>query len=48
MLYRAYLKDTEFAGDMQKAGSFLATFQNSLGVKNQVDASAAPRPDQPE
>lgn len=48
MLYRAYLKDTEFAGDMQKAGSLLATFQNSLGVKNQVDASAAPRPDQPE
>ncbi len=48
MLYRAYHKDTEFAGDMQKAGSFLATFQNSLGVKNQVDASVAPKPDQPE
>ena len=47
MLYRAYQKDTEYAGDMQRAGVYLQSFQNSLGVKNQVDAGSTPRPSTP-
>lgn len=48
ILYRSYLKDTEYAGDLQRANSYLSAFNGALNVKNQVDAGAAPRPDQPE
>ena len=47
MLYRAYQKDTEYAGDMQRSAMYLQSFQNSLGVKNQVDAGSTPRPSTP-
>ena len=47
MLYRAYQKDTEYAGDMQRAGVYMQSFQQSLGIKNQVDAVSAPRPSTP-
>lgn len=43
ILYRAYQKDTEYAGDLNKAGVYLQTFQGSMGVKNQVDASSTPK-----
>ena len=48
ILYRAYLRDTEYAGDLQRANNYLSAFNGALNVKNQVDAGAAPRPDQPE
>ena len=47
ILYRAYQKDSEYAGDLQKSGSFMQSFQNALGIKTQVDAGAAPRPASP-
>lgn len=47
MLYRAYQKDTEYAGDLQRSGVYLQSFQNSLGIKNQVDAGSTPRPSTP-
>ncbi len=47
MLYRAYQKDVEYAGDLQKSNSFMQSFQNTLGIKTQVDAGAAPRPSTP-
>ena len=47
MLYRAYQKDTEYAGDMNKAGVYMQSFQQSLGIKNQVDAGSTPKPSTP-
>jgi len=47
MLYRAYQKDTEYAGDLQRSGVYMQSFQNSLGIKNQVDAGSSPRPSTP-
>lgn len=43
MLYRAYQKDSEYAGDIQKAAVYYSSFQNALGIKNQVDAGSTPR-----
>lgn len=47
MLYRAYQKDSEFAGDIQRYSGYLQSFQNALGIKNQVDAGTSPRPSTP-
>ena len=47
MLYRSYLKDAEYAGDMNRAGAYLQSFQSAIGVKNQVDAGTSPRPSTP-
>lgn len=47
ILYRAYQKDTEYAGDLQKSANYFNTFQNALGIKQQVDAGATPRPATP-
>ena len=47
MLYRAYQKDSEFAGDLQKSSSYYASFQNALGIKTQADAGSQPRPATP-
>lgn len=47
MLYRAYLKDTEYAGDMNRAGLHHQSFQNSLGIKAQVDQGSSPIPSTP-
>jgi hypothetical protein len=47
MLYRAYQKDTEYSGDLQKSGVYSQSFQNSIGIKNQVDAGSTPRPSTP-
>ena len=47
ILYRAYQKDSEFAGDLQKSGAFMQSFQNALGIKTQAGAGSAPRPASP-
>lgn len=44
VLYRCYQKDSEFAGNSQRAMMHLTGFSNSLGVKTQVDASLTPLP----
>lgn len=47
MLYRAYQKDSEYAGDLQRSASYYASFQNALGIKTQADAGSQPRPATP-
>jgi hypothetical protein len=43
LLYRAYSKDTEYAGNEQRAMTHYSAFYNSLGVKTQGEAAAGPR-----
>lgn len=47
ILYRAYQRDTEYAGDLQRSGVYSQSFQNAIGIKNQVDAGSTPRPSTP-
>lgn len=42
VLYRAYSKDAEYAGNAQRAIGHYAAFQNSLGVKTQNELSSNP------
>lgn len=42
LLYRAYSKDTDYAGNQQRAGNHYQAFNNSLGVKVQAEASSSP------
>jgi hypothetical protein len=42
MLYRAYSKDTDYAGNTQRAGTHYAAFNNSLGVKLQGEQASSP------
>lgn len=42
MLYRAYLKDAEFASDLAKAASFRGSFMEMLGAKTQTDIAFDP------
>ena len=42
-LYRAYLKDGEFAGNFQRAGSHYQLFTQSLGITTQADTVNEPR-----
>ena len=42
VLYRAYSKDTEYAGNVQRASTHYQGFQNSLGQKSQSDMSYSP------
>lgn len=44
VLFRAYSKDTEYAGNMERASMHLQNFANSLGVKMQIDAALTPAP----
>lgn len=39
VLYRAYLKDTEYAGNAQRAVAARQAFENTLGLKAQADAA---------
>jgi hypothetical protein len=41
MLYRAYSKDAEYAGNANRAQSHMMAFASSLGVKSKIDASSA-------
>lgn len=42
LLYRAYSKDTDYAGNAQRAASHYQAFNNSLGVKVQAESSSSP------
>jgi|688.fasta_scaffold12444_6 hypothetical protein len=44
LLYRAYSKDSEYAGNVARAQAHLQAFQNSLGIKTQSDSASTPRP----
>lgn len=44
ILYRAYSKDSEYAGNAQRAQAHYATFANSLGVEIQSTIQVAPNP----
>ena len=47
ILYRAYQKDAEFAGNAQKSAMHYQGFANSLGIKARVDGALSPRPATP-
>lgn len=42
LLYRAYSKDTDYAGNSNRAGVHYQAFNNSLGVKVQSEAASSP------
>jgi hypothetical protein len=44
LLYRAYSKDSEYAGNVARAQAHLQAFQNALGIKTQSDSASTPRP----
>ena len=44
ILYRAYQKDSEYAGNAQRAAMHYQSFSNALGIKTQADAATAPTP----
>jgi len=48
ILYRAYQKDSEYAGNAQRAMMHYQSFSNSLGVKTQADGATTPLPKTPD
>lgn len=48
ILYRAYQKDSEFAGNAQRSMMHYQGFANALGVKTQVDGAITPMPASPD
>ena len=44
VLYRSYQKDSEFAGNAQRAMMHYQSFANALGIKTQADAATTPVP----
>lgn len=48
MLYRAYQKDSEYAGNQQRAAMHYQGFSNSLGMKTQADMATTPAPSNPD
>lgn len=44
LLYRAYQKDSEFAGSVNQAQMHFTSFANGLGIKTRSDAATDPRP----
>jgi len=45
IMYRCYQKDSEFAGNPQKAQMHYQMFSNSIGIKTQGDAAVTPSPE---
>jgi hypothetical protein len=45
MLYRAYSKDTDYAGNVQRATAHYQAFATALGVKTKIDLAVAPKPE---
>ena len=43
ILYRAYSKDTDYAGNSQRAATHYQAFNNSLGVRVQTETASSPR-----
>lgn len=48
MLMRAYQKDSEYAGNAQRAQMHYQSFQTSLGMKIQIDTALNPTPSTPD
>jgi hypothetical protein len=44
VLYRAYSKDSEYAGNAQRAQNHYAAFTNALGIEVQTTVGVAPNP----
>jgi hypothetical protein len=44
ILYRAYMKDSEYAGNGQRATSHYAAFANALGIEIKATVAAMPNP----
>ena len=42
ILYRAYLKDSEFAGNAQRAAAYYAAFANALGIEIKSAVTVSP------
>ena len=45
MLYRAYQKDSDFGGNMQKVATHYQSFANSIGLKTRADLVITPQAD---
>jgi hypothetical protein len=46
ILYRSYQKDSEFAGNPERAMMHYSSFTNALGIKTQADSAITPQPRQ--
>jgi len=44
ILYRSYQKDSEFAGNPERAMMHYSSFSNALGIKTQADSAITPQP----
>jgi hypothetical protein len=44
ILYRAYSKDSEYAGNAQRAQAHYGAFANALGIEIQATVQVAPNP----
>jgi hypothetical protein len=44
ILYRAYQKDSEYAGNAQRSMMHYQGFSNALGIKTQADSATTPIP----
>lgn len=44
ILYRAYMKDSEYAGNAQRAQAHYAAFANALGIEMKATVAVAPNP----
>jgi len=48
MLYRAYQKDSEYAGNAERSMMHYQSFANALGIKSRADAAIDPMPNNPD
>ena len=48
MLYRAYQKDSEYAGNADRSMMHYQSFANALGIKSRADAAIDPMPNNPD
>lgn len=48
ILYRSYQKDSEFAGNSQRAAMHYQGFSSALGSKTQIDGALTPTPSTPD
>jgi hypothetical protein len=48
VLYRAYQKDSEYAGNAERSMMHYQSFANALGIKTRADAATDPRPNTPD
>lgn len=48
ILYRAYQKDSEYAGNSERSMMHYSSFANALGIKTNADAATTPMPNTPD